>query len=211
VSWLIAHGLLADLAFNDPALDILGDRVIDARGAILPSAVRVVDHQLRSGLVDPSQMAALFATDHKLIIFQGLSDPVNDPYSAVATYREMTRSAGGADVARDSARLFMVPGMQHCHGGPGPNAFDPLAAMESWVEQGVAPDALIAAKFPDEDRSKPPVRTMPLCPFPAMARYDGKGDVTTASSWRCTASDRGLEQVGPAGMLAGFDHALARD
>jgi feruloyl esterase len=55
------------------------------------------------------------------------------------------------------------------------------------------------------------MRTMPLCPFPAMARYDGKGDVTQASSWRCTAGDRGLEQIGPAGILAGFDHTLARD
>ena len=69
------------------------------------------------------------------------------------------------------------------------------------------PDALTASLYshtsPMIDRSKAPLRTMPLCKFPEMARYDGKGDVKAASSWSCPAADTRMLEVGESGRQAG--------
>jgi feruloyl esterase len=74
-----------------------------------------------------------------------------------------------------------VPGMHHCAGGPGPNAFDMLPVLEDWVERGVAPARVIAIHAVDgkADRSRP------LCPHPQVARYSGKGDVNDAANFTC--------------------------
>jgi feruloyl esterase len=210
VAWMLAYGALAGLAFNDPDLDILGQGMFDLGGAVRPGAVAMVDQQLGPMVVDPAAMAAMFKKKRKLIIYQGFDDTILDPYSTIAAYREIAAAGGGLDEARTGARLFMVPGMQHCAGGSGPDTFDPLAAMEAWVEHGVAPDQIIAARFAGGDRSKPPLRTMPLCPYPAMARYDGHGDVNRASSWSCPAGDKGLLEHGPAGARAGADRSILR-
>jgi feruloyl esterase len=76
-------------------------------------------------------------------------------------------------------RLFLSPGMGHCGGGPGLDNFDPLAAIEAWVERGQAPERLVArgAAFPGVER--------PLCAFPASAVYDGSGAPQLAASFRC--------------------------
>jgi len=89
------------------------------------------------------------------------------------------------DVAR-FFRLFMVPGKNHCDatGGPGPDNFDLLSALEAWVEGGVAPDSLLASS------AGPEVFTRLLCSYPAVAVYDGVGDPDDAASFRC--KDRGL-------------------
>jgi feruloyl esterase len=76
----------------------------------------------------------------------------------------------------------MVPGMNHCGGGPGPNTFDTLTALEKWVEQSVAPDTLLATHTNGGGVID---RTMPLCKFPEMATYRGLGDLNDAASWRC--------------------------
>ena len=77
----------------------------------------------------------------------------------------------------------MVPGMLHCSGGPGADTFDAVAALERWVEQGVAPDVLAAAH-----RTKGIVDfTRPLCAYPAVATYDGKADPKRAESFTCQA------------------------
>ena len=77
------------------------------------------------------------------------------------------------------ARLFLVPGMGHCGGGPALDDFDPLAAIEAWVERGEAPDRLAArgTAFPGRSR--------PLCPCPLEARHDGAGDARRADSFAC--------------------------
>ena len=78
-------------------------------------------------------------------------------------------------------RLFMVPGMGHCSGGPGTDQFDFLTALEHWVERGAAPDKIIASH-----RTGGVVdRTRPLCPHPQVARYSGTGNVNDASSFAC--------------------------
>jgi len=78
-------------------------------------------------------------------------------------------------------RLFMAPGMGHCRGGEGPNSFDTVGALERWVEQGKAPDQLIASHSTDGKVD----RTRPLCPYPQVARHTGRGSTDEAASFAC--------------------------
>jgi feruloyl esterase len=81
-------------------------------------------------------------------------------------------------------RLFMVPGMYHCRGGPGPTQFDPIAAMENWVEKGIAPQTIRA-------ENKELGFSRPLCPYPTVAKYTGKGDSKDAANFTCVGNDSG--------------------
>src|SRR5229473_3528463 len=97
-------------------------------------------------------------------------------------------------------RLYMVPGMQHCGGGPGPDAFGQGGAgvkdaqhnielaLEQWVEKGIAPNAIVAAKFEGGDPAKGVKMTRPLCPYPQIAKYKGSGDTNDAGNFVCTSS-----------------------
>ena len=90
------------------------------------------------------------------------------------------RGASGK-AARASARLFLIPGMGHCYGGAGCDTFDKLAIIDNWVEHGVAPQRIVASKIEDGKV----VRTRPLCAWPQVARYAGKGDIDNADSYAC--------------------------
>ncbi|MGY0614690.1 tannase/feruloyl esterase family alpha/beta hydrolase [Vibrio sp. FJH11] len=111
----------------------------------------------------------------KMVIFQGLADPI---FSAtdIARWYEQTSKDTGTDVAQ----LFMVPGMTHCGGGPAFEDFDPLTALEQWKETGEKPKAMIA-KAPTM-----PEREMPLCAYPNYAKFTG-GDKNNASNYQCVA------------------------
>ena len=78
-------------------------------------------------------------------------------------------------------RFFLLPGMHHCAGGPGPDTFDKLSALEQWVEHGVAPDKLVASHLTNGVVD----RTRPLCPEPQVARYGGTGSIDVAESFTC--------------------------
>ena len=101
-------------------------------------------------------------------------------------------------------RLFMVPGMQHCAGGPGPNSFgavvtsgqsdaqhDMSLALERWVEEGIAPDQIVASKRQGIDPKSLPIRTRPLCPYPQVARYKGSGSTDDSANFVCIAERPG--------------------
>jgi len=76
----------------------------------------------------------------------------------------------------------MTPGMGHCQGGEGPDTFDALGALEQWVEDGHAPERIVASQL-----NKGHVeRTRPLCPYPQVARYDGKGNADDEKSFVCS-------------------------
>ena len=85
-----------------------------------------------------------------------------------------------------SVRLFMVPGMAHCSGGPGATHFDALDAVVDWVEHGVAPDKIIATTLAPDEFNSVPNPKRPLCPYPASAQYQGTGDSNDASNFVCT-------------------------
>jgi feruloyl esterase len=71
--------------------------------------------------------------------------------------------------------------MQHCVGGPGPDHFDALTALEQWVETSKAPDRIVATHLTDGK----PDRTRPLCPYPQVAKWNGKGSTDQAESFGC--------------------------
>jgi feruloyl esterase len=117
----------------------------------------------------------------KLLIYAGWSDPVIPPEDTVAYYEALEKASGGPNRTLKFARLFMAPGMGHCQGGPGPNTFDVVTALDDWVTKGHAPDQLIASHTTDGqvDRSRP------LCPYPQVARFKGEGSLDAAANFVC--------------------------
>lgn len=124
----------------------------------------------------------------KLLLYHGWNDAAI-PGGATVDYYESVREALGPAVD-EQVRLFMAPGMMHCAGGVGATSFDMLDALDQWVENGTAPDRIIATEYdppkifgigPDGDV----VRTRPLCPWPTVARYDGAGSTDDAASFTC--------------------------
>ncbi|WP_461331530.1 tannase/feruloyl esterase family alpha/beta hydrolase [Bradyrhizobium huanghuaihaiense] len=99
-------------------------------------------------------------------------------------YKRLTNAAGGEKETAEFARLFLVPGMNHCSGGPATDGFDVLTPLVAWVEQGRAPERIEARA----GATTPwPGRSRPLCPYPRQARYLGSGSIETAESFVCTA------------------------
>lgn len=127
------------------------------------------------------------ANNGKLLQYHGWSDPDIPPANSISYYESVVRSVGGRNNPRalsdtkEFYRLFMVPGMQHCVGGPGPNRFDALTALEQWVEQNKPPEQIVAAHLTNGRVD----RTRPLCPFPQEAKYKGSGSTDEASSFTC--------------------------
>jgi feruloyl esterase len=119
----------------------------------------------------------------KLIQYHGWADPQISPANSTQYYTRVVNALGGADKVHGSYRLFMAPGMGHCGGGAGPNTFDMLTALEQWVEQGKAPDQILASHS-----TKGVVdRTRPLCPYPQVAVYNGTGSIDEAANFACKA------------------------
>jgi feruloyl esterase len=157
----------------------------------------------------PEQAAKLIRQNRKFLIWHNLSDQVLTPYMSINYYKRLAQLHGGYAQLQNTVRLFGIPGSGHCSMmGVGPDNFDALTAMEDWVEKGQAPDALLARLYdpnsPMIDISKTPLRTMPLCKFPEMARYSGKGDVKDAANWSCPANDTSMSKVGASGRRAGI-------
>ncbi|MFQ5742584.1 MAG: tannase/feruloyl esterase family alpha/beta hydrolase [Acidobacteriota bacterium] len=115
----------------------------------------------------------------KLIMWHGWSDPA---LTALATidYYEAVETVDTQ--IRDYYRLFLMPGVLHCGGGSGPSRVDWLRAIETWVEEGKAPDSLLATHV-GEDRVVD--RSRPLCPYPQVAVYGGSGSPDEAASFSC--------------------------
>jgi feruloyl esterase len=131
---------------------------------------------------DPD-MKRFFSHGGKLLLYHGWSDPNVPALNTIKYYNSVVKNLGGADRAADRIRLFLAPGMGHCSGGEGPNVFDKIGSLEHWVEQGRAPDALLASHLTDGRID----RTRPLCPYPQVAKYKGTGGTDDAANFMCAA------------------------
>lgn len=155
----------------------------------LPAIDRVMD--LHADIPD---LSAFEARGGKLIVYQGWADPLVAAQPTVDYFEAVERTMGGRERTSRFARLYMVPGMDHCIGGTGPDRFggagddaprvdaqhDLLSALEEWVERGIAPQQVVATQVIDGKVT----RTRPLCPHPQRARYR-VGSVDEAGSFEC--------------------------
>ena len=132
-------------------------------------------------LVEPaSTNLTTFSGDGgKLIFFHGDSDPWFSPLDTLDYYKSLEAANGGANEVETWSRLFLVPGMTHCGGGPSLDRFDMLTAIVDWVQKGAAPESVIATgqAFPGRSR--------PLCAYPKHAQYMGLGNTEDAKNFRC--------------------------
>jgi tannase/feruloyl esterase len=190
------------IAFN-PGFDSVRDFNYDTDPPKLERVASVQD-------AADADLSRFKAHGGKLILYNGWADHSTPPARSVEYFEEVRKTTPGAD---DFVRLFMPPGLYHCSGGPGPNMFgargqpylgapdmpqdrgnlgqadhDILAALDDWVEKGVAPTRVIATKFKDDNPRLGVVRTRPVCAFPDVARYKGSGSVDDAANFVCGAA-----------------------
>jgi feruloyl esterase len=128
--------------------------------------------------VDPD-LRPFFKKGGKLILYHGWSDPDISPLNTIHYYTEVQSTVGAH--AADSVRLFMVPGMQHCENGPGATHFDAVTSLQEWRESGMAPSQMLAFHL---DGTAVDL-TRPLCPYPQVAVFSGKGSPSNALNFAC--------------------------
>jgi len=180
----------SNFVFNNAAWDFRSfnfDRDVKVANGTIGSVMNATDPNLQ----------AFQSRGGKLILYHGWSDAAIPAPSSIAYYNRVVGTMGSRQ-ADGFIRLFLAPGMQHCAGGPGPNEFGQIAgkagdaqhdinkAVERWVEQGEAPQKLIASKHKsDVNSASEVIRTRPLCAFPQVARYAGSGSTDDAANFAC--------------------------
>jgi feruloyl esterase len=137
---------------------------------------------------------------HKLVYYHGAADPLIPAQNGINYFDTVVASEKGLDKTQAFFRAFLVPGLYHCTGGPGPTAFgttgqlpasqndadhNAFRALQRWVEGGPAPEKIVATKFVDGDAAKGVALQRPLCPYPQVAMYNGTGDMKDAANFSC--------------------------
>ena len=183
--WLAAEGFFKYVVFEDPDWNFRSFDFDDD----LDFALEKVGNKLDSN--DPN-LDRFQDAGAKLIVYHGWSDPDISPLGSINYYEDVLQRSGGNDDratalsrTQDFFRLFMVPGLGHCSGGPGYNQLDPLTALEAWVEDGIAPDAILGSRVENGEV----VRTRPLCPYPQVAKWNGSGNPDVSTSFSCVVPD----------------------
>jgi len=189
--YTLGFGFACALMQNTPSCDYLDVDVVqqdDAARQILQPIISSVNPDLR----------AFKAHGGKMIQYAGWADAAIPPENGLNYYRKVTQTMGDP---HDFYRVFMVPGMAHCSGGAGPNAFgnglnngpaidadhDLVKALERWVEQGAAPERIIATHYVNNSAAQGAQFQRPLCAYPERAEYTGTGDPNDATSFKCVA------------------------
>jgi hypothetical protein len=179
-----------NMVFNDPTWNYMTlNRTSD---------VDFADHKM-AGILNSTNpdLSALVRRGAKVIHYHGWEDNAISPINSInyfksvfAELRDEERHDADKRVRKDSFyRLFLAPGMSHCGGGPGANSFDALGALDNWVANGVAPDRILATKFVNDDPSQGVKFTRPLCSYPKVAIWNGKGSDTDAANYECRHDD----------------------
>lgn len=190
---LFGQDFLRYMAFDPPAgagfrtgeFDLDRDPArMEAAGRVYNAATYDPD---RPADVQGADLGAFREAGGKILLYHGWADPLVTPFLTVAYYEAVAKAAGGLSKAQDFARLFMVPGMDHCGigqdgAGIADTGIDPLTALERWVEDGQAPAELLARKAAAGGGT---AWTRPVCLHPKVARYRGTGDRDDAASFSC--------------------------
>jgi len=180
----LADGFLKYVLFQNPNYDFRSF----SYDTDLPMALKKLSPMLDA--MDPN-LRPLQQRGGKLIVYHGWNDP-SIPVLNSIDYYESVVSALGKGKSREAAlaetqafyRMFLVPGMQHCSGGPGTDNFDMLTALENWVEKGQAPSGLVAM-----DGNPNANRTRPVCEYPKWPKFTGApGTESSAASFTCVAN-----------------------
>ena len=189
------------MVFDDPNWDL---KTLNFDTDVAKALAKPVDGVALADVLDSvdPDLSAFRAHNGKLIQYHGTTDPAIPPGDSIEYRRSVLAFFGiydrtdAKDAVSNFYRLFLVPGMQHCAGGPGANTFgqgapladsahDVIKALEAWVEQGKAPDQIIATKYTNDDPTQPALFSRPLCPYPAVAKWNGTGDAADAANWSC--------------------------
>jgi feruloyl esterase len=165
--------------FNDPSWDWKTfdfDRDVEALNAKYGAMFNAIDPNL----------GAFKKRGGRIVMYHGWSDQLIPAENSINYYASVAKTMGQKETD-EFLRLFLAPGMAHCAGGPGPNTFDALGALEQWVEKGVAPSSLAASH---RNAAGTVDRTRPLCPYPQVAAYKGTGSIDEAASFVCRDARR---------------------
>jgi feruloyl esterase len=189
-------GYFANMVYSDPKWDF---HTFD------PVAGLAVARQRTSEALDAinPDLNAFRDRGGKLILYHGWADAAISPLYSIHYYEEVQQKLGRDETA-SFTRLYLMPGVKHCFEGPGPDAIgqfglpgmkesdashNVIHALEDWVEQNKAPEAITATKYadPPNHHANPQkvVMTRPICPYPQQAHYKGTGSVKDASSFIC--------------------------
>jgi feruloyl esterase len=142
---------------------------------------------------DSGDLAAFKARGGKLLLYHGWADPIVTPWATLEYYAALEKRFGGPDATREFARLFMLPGFDHCglqRGAGADNAgFDPLPALEAWVERGEGPDTIDTQRRNADGSIE---WSRPVCAYPRVARLRSPAASTTSSTaaWQCAEPPR---------------------
>lgn len=202
--WKFANSIALDplavgTVFTSPPAGQVDPFTADV-ATLLAQATSAGDAQRESGLTlmsppghdNPVNLTLLRERGAKMVLYHGVSDAIFSAEDTRQWMERLNRSQGGK--ADDLARLFLVPGMNHCSGGPAADQFDLLSALVKWVEQGEKPQSVLAqvrgdgnvggvnAELPKEWS---PQRSRPLCAYPTVARYKGAGSIEDATHFTC--------------------------
>ncbi len=189
------NGFFRAMVYNDPNWTI-GKTATD-------SNVQQADTKASQALNSTNpDLGAFQKRGGKLILYHGWNDPAISALNTINYYGSVQARMGRA-ATESFVRLYMVPGMQHCIGGPGPSSFGQFStlpqhdaqhsiytALEQWVEQGVAPNDIIATKYSDTKSSREIQMTRPLCVYPQIAQYKGNGSKNDAANFACVSEDK---------------------
>jgi pimeloyl-ACP methyl ester carboxylesterase len=193
VGKLFANQFFGDMVFENPKWD--------AKSFNFDTDMRITDDKW-GGILNSmdTNLRAFKSHGGKLIQYHGWSDAAIPPTGSVEYFEAVQKAMGDT---KSFYRLFMVPTMSHCAGGPGATIFgnaggmepaeedaehDVVLALDRWVEKGAAPDHIIATGFVDNNPAKGVAMTHPLCPYPQVAHYQGTGDAKDAANFVCEAA-----------------------